>query len=515
MNTHVWLTDKKTERQKELIRLVRDLGYLSKFDYINLVSAGKYGDYASIGPNYTYAVFGRDSIEVAEDLLHTHQHLAHTIIHTLAKLQGTKHDQISEEEPGKIHHEYRSRIFNGKPVPAESLNIMHTLQRFWGKPGSDELIYYGSADATPLFIKLIGTYVDTYGKHILEEKYQTKEGKDSTIYDSLILAGDWLIAKIESSPWKLLEFKRLNPNGIQNQTWKDSTTSYIHNDGTIADPDLGIASVELQAFAYDALHVLRTTTVDDVKRRKYHALAQHIQKSVLEHFWMPHEKFFAEGLDRDTNGKMRKIETLTSNAGILLNSRLLAHLLPSQRHLYIKGIVSTICGPEFLTEAGIRSRALRHKAIPGFADYHGSFTVWPKETFDIAKGLRNFNLHHLADQIENRIVRSMEIAGDFMEFFYVSEDGKVWYDGKAAATYFEAKSPGTRVSLPEPGQAWSISAMLSILSNHRNPNIAFGDNYEEAIWKAMPHYQMITDIKQVIEPESKHSSQRILTHSFA
>src|ERR1700729_411287 len=243
-----WTTKTRAQRQKSLFELVNS-PHLTH-DYIRLVSAGHHGVYASMGPHFTYAIFGRDSIEVAEDLMATHQRLVRDIIFTLARLQGVKYDSVSEEEPGKIHHEYRSRVFDGEVVSEQSLAVMHSLQHWWGSIGADELVYYGSSDATPTYIRLVFTYVKQYGRSILDEKYVTRSGETRTILDSVQAATDWLVEKIKSSPWKLLEYKRINPKGLFNQAWKDSETAYLHSNGTVANADGGIASVELQGYAY-------------------------------------------------------------------------------------------------------------------------------------------------------------------------------------------------------------------------------------------------------------------------
>lgn len=480
-----WANKTKKQRQKSLLNLITYGGKGMSHDYIELVSAGGQGVYASTGPNFAYAVFGRDSIEVAEDLLGTHQNLVHTIIFTLARLQGVKDNYLTEEEPGKIHHEYRSRLFDGKPVSEESLAVMHKLQRWWGGSGSDEMIYYGSYDATPLYIRLIYSYCRLYGYDILSETYTTRNGHNRTLLDSLQAATTWLTAKIEQSNWKLLEYKRTNPDGVFNQVWKDSGTSYLHEDGRIANADGGIASVELQGYAYDALFSASQLLGKRRLARRLGRLARHIQETTLKQLWLPEQQFFAQGLDRDESGSTRQIKTLTSNAGLLLQTNLLSNLPVNIRRKYVEGIVQTICGPEFITAAGIRCRALKHKDIPGFADYHGTYAVWPKETYDIAKGLFRHSYPHLANQLNNRILHSVVTAGEFYEFFYAEDDGTIWYDANAAVRYFSQKSPDIHLPRPEPGQAWVISAVLSILA-HKNKKPESVEPFEAHLVQALP-----------------------------
>jgi glycogen debranching enzyme len=488
-----WIHQTKQQRKQHLVELVGAKNRATSPDYIQLVRAGDYGVYASMGPNFTYAIFGRDSIEVAEDLMITHQALVRKIIFTLARLQGVKNDSISEEEPGKIHHEYRNQVFNGKLVSPESLTIMHKLQSTWGNAREDEMVYYGSFDATPLYIRLIHSYTKNYGKAILDETYINRNDREQTIFESMKVATEWLVTKIEQSPWKLLEYRRMNPQGLLNQVWKDSGTAYLHPDGTVANADDGLASTELQGYAYDALlgaAELQEHTTPDLSAH-YRKIASELQGLTLELLWMPEQNFFAQGLDRDEQGSMRQIKTLTSNGALLLQSQLLKDLSVEIKVPYVEAIATTIYSDDFLTEAGVRCRALRHKDIPDFIDYHGVHAVWPKETFDIANGLLNHGYYHLAEQLNNRVLRSIELAGDFFELFYVEDNGEIWYDNAASVKHFSKKSPSDHLPVPEPGQAWAISAVLSILGNKIEP-LKTVDDFEDSLFKNMPKVYPIT-----------------------
>jgi len=457
-----WENTTKEQHQAILAKLVRGQNVSIARSCIGLVSAGHYGVYASMGPNFRYAIFGRDSIEVAEHLLGSHKTLVRNIIFTLARLQGVKNDAVSEEEPGKIHHEYRSQVFDGESISEESLAVMHRLQEWWGAIGASELVYYGSCDATPMYITLVCKYARMYGDSILQETYIARDGHSKTVLDSLLAATHWLTTKITASPWHLLEYKRINPNGILNQVWKDSDTSYLHLDGSVANSEAGIASIELQAYAYDALLLAAEHETPQIAKQ-HRTMAEQLQAATLEQLWMPNEHFFAQGLDRDELGASRQIKTLTSNVGLLLQSRILSDLPARKRKMYVKGIVSTICGPEFMTAAGIRCRALRHKDIPGFVDYHGTDAVWPKDTFNIAQGLLSHDYTHLANRLNNCILTSITESGDFYELFYVGDDGTAWLDQAASVRHFTQKYPNHHLPVPEPGQAWAISAFVHIV----------------------------------------------------
>ncbi|HUD06759.1 MAG TPA: hypothetical protein VMR34_02630 [Candidatus Saccharimonadales bacterium] len=475
--TSEWAEKTLESKKKSLAQLINLGSNDQPPDYIDIVRAvGHWGVYASNGPHFHSAIFGRDSLVVGEDLLNTHQALVRDILLTLARLQGVSLNNISEEEPGKIHHEFRAKTFDGIAVAEHSIKVLSELQRVWGGAGTDSMTYYGSHDATLLYVRLLCNYVRRYGAEILDEAYITKDGQKKVVSDSVRAAGDWIVGKIRNSNSGLLEYKRLNPNGLANQAWKDSATAYINKDGSLPDFDRGIASVELQGYAFDALTSLAHLPGQSVERVELLLkLAAQIKDLTLELLWMKDEAFFAQGLYVDSNGKTRQIDSLTSNAALILDSKLL-HALPEQRrHYYVHNVAKVVTKKQFMTNAGIRSRSLKLAKFPGFIDYHGSYTVWPKETNAAAKGLHNHGLHALAMQFENRLVDAILNSGEFYEFHYADTDGKVWYDHKAAMTHFNSISPGGDLPVPEPGQAWTISAVLRILNTrHRYEKMGAG-----------------------------------------
>src|SRR4051794_30262858 len=112
-----------------------------------VISKSGNGVYASSDRLFKGAVFGRDSLFVAEDLMTLRPQLVKRVLITLAKLQGLEHRSENEEEPGKILHEYRTRKVDGRPLSGKTLEIFENLGSRWG--GSDDrLIYYGSVDST-------------------------------------------------------------------------------------------------------------------------------------------------------------------------------------------------------------------------------------------------------------------------------------------------------------------------------------------------------------------------------
>jgi glycogen debranching enzyme len=461
--------------------------------FIAKVRAPKgYGIFASTGPNYQSAIFGRDSIEVAEDLLKLMPELAKEIILSLASLQGKLFTHTNEEEPGKIHHEYRSRHWNGQPAPHAAQIVFDHLKDKWG--GSDqELRYYGSYDASALFVRLVGRYCHANGEDILDHAVTSYDQTKLPLRDHVRQAALWVATRVTASPWKLFEYQRLNPKGIFHQSWEDSDMAYIHTDGTVAQADTGLAAIEIQGYAYDAL----LAAADLVARSPEEAaawrdLAGAIQAQTQKELWMEKEHYFAMGLDRDPEGKPRQIQTLNLNAGLLLESNLLHNLSDDQRHHYLENLAYTIFSEDFLTPAGLRLRAKRHADLVKFADYHGCEVTWPKQTFDIAKGLRAHGLPLLADLLEACILHSVTEAGEFYEFFFVDPNGQPKYHYRNERSDEPTFHEFGAANMPDPGQAWTISAVLSIVAARHSHQHADqpADGLQDDVFN-QPHVQNV------------------------
>jgi len=422
------------------------------------------GLYASDGENYQYAIFGRDSIEAVEDLLLINPGLTRDILITMASMQGVESNDKTEEQFGKIHHEYRAFEMGGVTVPEKSKKIIEILSSRWG--GSDKMFcYYGSVDSTPLFVRLVGQYVSECGSEILDQEVLSVNGSKKAFRNHVRDAAEWVKDHVESSDWGLLEFKHINPQGLAYQAWKDSRTGYLHLDGTPASADNGIASIEVQGYAYDALIAASELNIfSSYENRQYLILARRLQDNVLKRMWIDDDSgsYFAIGLDRDDNGMTRQIMTCTSNTAAVLDSNLLLDLPENDRIGYVQPIVDIIMSEDFLTDVGGRTRSLRHKDLIDFADYHGSLVSWPKETYDITKGLRRHGFIDQAVQLENCLLMSSQKSN---EFYYVNVLGEIRYDyarGGPDQSHLDGE-----ISIPEKCQGLTISAIIKILDSRK------------------------------------------------
>lgn len=435
-------------------------------DLARLRSPEGLGLFASGGELYGDAVFGRDSIEAAEDVQSLRPDIVREVIVALVGLQGIADaapgPHSNEEERGKIHHEHRSMQLGGRRISPRSQEMLQHLSALWGGDGTG-FTYFGSADATPLFVRLVARQCELYGPSILGEEAVRRDGCPATVLDAVRDAVGWITRKMDESPLGFVEFQRRNPNGLPFQVWKDSGTSYLHRDGTVANYHAPIAAVEVQGYAYDAL--LGAAELIPDRAAEWRERARLLRDRVLERMWMPAEGYFAMGIDRDPAGRPRHIECLASNGALLLDTHLLEGWPGAEP--YVTGVVRQICGRDFACEAGIRCRSLREDGLVDYQDYHGTWAVWLKETFDVARGLHRHGFTRLAEQVGGRLIDAVDIAGAHVEFLYVSPAGQPAYDyrderGTGADGAGAQEIVGTNV--PEAPQTWTVTAALALKS---------------------------------------------------
>ena len=465
----------------------------------SVTSKSGLGVYASSDNLFKGAVFGRDSLVVAEDLMTLRPALVKRIILTMVRLQGLSHHSANEEEPGKIVHEYRSKVVDGKPLSGRQKDIFDDLSQRWGGDGT-RLVYYGSVDSTPFFIRVLCGYCDFYGPKILQQKVTRRDGQAVTVLDAAFQALKWLEDKLDKSKSGLLEYYAHNDHGIKNQAWKDSNEFYVHENGRSVNHERPIASIEVQGLAYDALigaAALFPEEADELRSR-----AQRLRDRTIELLWQPAKSYFALGADYDQKGNLRMIRTTTANPASLLNSSLFDGLPLNDRKEFVGGIVRNIMGTDFLTDAGIRSRALSGAGLIPFWDYHGSYVSWPKETYDIANGLRRQGFPELCRQLENRLLNVVRKNRGYPEFLYVDPRGRVLGSSSHAHRHTHAIQIRS-TNVPENIQAWTVSAVVATIANRR-PGIRLG-GYKQTEWQARIEKEVLTHIPKVDRFKTSHS----------
>jgi len=312
----------------------------------------------SAGVPWYASPFGRDSLITGFQALLVNPDIARDALLFLAAHQGRRVDDFREEEPGKILHEIR------RGELARTGEVPHTP-------------YYGSIDATPLFIILYTEYL--------------RWTNDRASGVALLPAAEDALRWIENSGDKdgdgFVEYLRRSDRGLRNQGWKDSWDGVPHLDGTPAEPP--IALVEVQGYCIDARRRM-ARLYRQLGRREDAArctlAAQLLSRRLDDAFWMEKAGTYALALD----ASKRQVQTIASNPGHLLFSR----VIPEER---ARRVARTLMSPESFSGFGIRTLAKGQRPYNPLSYHNG--TVWPHDNSLIAMGFSNYGMQKLAAQV--------------------------------------------------------------------------------------------------------------------
>ena len=416
--------------------------YLCRLGHVRrLEDLGKRGPLdASVGRRSRYAcLFGRDALRMALDLLDDFPSVARSTILRLTQLQGVRFNPRSEEEPGRILHEYRGVK---DPRYAE-------LAAVWDLP------YYGAVDTTPLYVSLIAGYCRRYGPALLDERVRDRAGRHVSIRTGLQRALDWIDARLQRHGY--VAVRREHPHGIANQVWEDSYDAYFCEDGKLLDPNVPYAPVAVQAYAYDALLQGAVLLSDDPRRAGHlRALAGLLRRRVLAEAWLPDLGTFAPAVILEPSPPT-PVRVVASSAGHLLVSRLLdGPDVERQR----AALAARLLAPDLLAPAGIRTKSTASARFAPGAYHNGS--VWPVDTGVIADGLRRRGYVAAAADLEERVLRACARVGRPVEFFRGDTDGGVAINTLTVHTDLD----GTRVVSEQPPQlvqGWTVTRLWCVL----------------------------------------------------
>jgi glycogen debranching enzyme len=305
----------------------------------------------SAGVPWYDTLFGRDCILAAIQIMPYHAGSAPGTIRLLAEYQGRAYDDWRDEEPGKILHELRI---------GEKANLNKIPQT----------PYYGTVDATPLFLILLAEYVDWTGDLRLLDK----------IMPNIDAAIGWIDQYSRRNGSEFTSYTARSPKGLSNHGWKDSWDAVMHSDGTLAKPPVALA--EVQGYVYMAKK--RTSALYDLigKSREAEKLkkdAERLKREFNDRFWMEDKKFFAIALD-----DIGVCDVISSNPGHCLWSGIVDEK-------YAKYLADRLFEEDMFTGWGIRtlsSNELRYNPL----GYHIG-TVWPHDNSIIAMGLHKYNFY--------------------------------------------------------------------------------------------------------------------------
>lgn len=363
------------------------------------------------GAPWFMTVFGRDSLWASEMALPVDPSLALGTLRTLADRQGSAVDLISEEEPGKILHEVRLDVSSGLSLGGKST-------------------YYGSIDATPLFVMVLGS-VSRWGfaKEAIEALLPHADRALSWIRDYGDRDRDGFV-----------EYQRLNPKGLINQGWKDSWDGINFANGTLADPP--IALCEVQAYVYAAFSARAWMAYDagDVSLGDELAeRAAQLKKRFNEQFWIPERGYYAVALD----GRKRQVDACASNMGQCLWLGIVDEDKAPQ-------VVEHLMSSEMFSGWGVRTLASDMGAYNPASYHNGS--VWPHDNALIVAGLLRYGFTAEAQRISTALLEAAEYSdGRLPELFCGFSRDEL----AAPVPYPTACSP----------QAWAATAPILLVTS--------------------------------------------------
>ena len=342
-----------------------DLGALQIFDPENSDRT-----VIAAGAPWFMTVFGRDSLITSLMTLDVDPSVSTNTLLTLARLQGERVDPLTEEQPGKILHEMRRGLTTAANTPAGS-------------------IYYGSIDATPLFVVVLGELF--------------RWGASEEVIAELLPHADRALAWIQDFGDRdgdgFVEYQRATDRGLANQGWKDSFDGVNFSEGWLAEAP--IALCEVQGYVY-AAYLARAEIArhhgDDQVALEYTDRASRLKTAFNERFWLEDRGYYAVGLDKDK----RPIDALTSNIGHCLWSGIIDEDKA-------KRTVGHLCGPEMFTGWGIRTLASSMGRFNPVSYHNGS--VWPHDTSICAAGLARYGFLEQAKAVTVGLFEAAEAFG--------------------------------------------------------------------------------------------------------
>ncbi|BCA56946.1 putative Amylo-alpha-1,6-glucosidase [Nitrospira sp. KM1] len=335
---------------KVLTRALHDLRLLqTRIDDLTFYAAGT---------PWFVTLFGRDSVIAALQTLAFDPSVAEQTLRLLAKYQGRRYDAWRDEEPGRILHELRTG----------------ELARLGLVPYSP---YYGTVDATPLFLILLGRHAAWTGSLSLFEELR----------GAVERAVEWIEMSQDRHGHGYLAYESRSPLPLGNQGWKDSGNAIVNADGSLVAPPIALS--EVQGYVYQAkrqIAGLYDRVGETVRAGQLRRKADELRARFNRDFWLADKGFYALALQVDGTSS----SVISSNPGQALWGGIVSADKAGQT-------VERLMARDMFSGWGVRTLSDRERSYDPLGYHVG--TVWPHDNSLIAAGCRRYGFDQAASRI--------------------------------------------------------------------------------------------------------------------